>query len=225
MTYSIIKQLTRTSRYTTASPTRLLFCKRSLWHFVLNLFVFFPFHIPILSIDRCSLLIMPDTCIRFGKLGARVVIEDKEVEHYNIQVDPAKKEVEWWIASEAGKVCESLFAIVLLTSCSSKAFEVVWLEFDMEYPCNGTLYLDGHFVKAAPRLHAVPMIFGDFSTSESSCVPFLFSPLVVTGEKALLLPADLEMMVDATRWRYIFGRFSFSFDWRDKTRHQTHNCT
>ena len=37
---------------------------------------------------------MPDTCIRFGKLGARVVIEDKEVEHYNIQVDPAKKEVE-----------------------------------------------------------------------------------------------------------------------------------
>ena len=60
---------------------------------------------------------MPDdTCIRFGELGARVMVEDKEVQHYNIHVDPAKKEVNCWIASEAGKVCESLFAFVLLIS-------------------------------------------------------------------------------------------------------------
>ena len=42
------------------------------------------------------------------------MIEDKEVQHYAIHVDPAKKEVSCWIASEAGKVCEFLFAIVIL---------------------------------------------------------------------------------------------------------------
>ena len=57
---------------------------------------------------------MPDweTCIRFGKFGARVMIEDKATQHYSIHVDPAKKEVSCWIASEAGKVREYLFAIV-----------------------------------------------------------------------------------------------------------------
>ena len=57
---------------------------------------------------------MPDTCIKFGEFGARIMIEDKEVQHYAILVDPAKKEVSCWIASEAGKVCEFLFAIVIL---------------------------------------------------------------------------------------------------------------
>jgi hypothetical protein len=50
----------------------------------------------------------PETCIRFREHGARVMIEDKEIEHYAIHVDPAKKEVSCWIASEANKVRESL---------------------------------------------------------------------------------------------------------------------
>ena len=53
---------------------------------------------------------MSETCIKFGEHGARVMIEDKEIPHYAIHVDQAKKEVSCWIASEAGKVCESLFA-------------------------------------------------------------------------------------------------------------------
>ena len=59
---------------------------------------------------------MAETCIRFGQHGARVMIEDKEIPHYAIHVDPVKKEVSCWISSEAGKVREFLFS--LLTSCS-----------------------------------------------------------------------------------------------------------
>ena len=47
---------------------------------------------------------MPETCIRYGEYGARVMIEDKEVQHYAMHVDPVKKEVSCWIASEVGKV-------------------------------------------------------------------------------------------------------------------------
>jgi hypothetical protein len=50
----------------------------------------------------------PETCVRFRGHGARVMIEDKEIEHYAIHVDPAKKEVSCWIASEANKVREYL---------------------------------------------------------------------------------------------------------------------
>jgi hypothetical protein len=57
---------------------------------------------------------MPETCIRFGEFGARVMIEDKEVQHYAMHVDPAKKEVSCWIASEAGKVREPLFSLLTL---------------------------------------------------------------------------------------------------------------
>jgi hypothetical protein len=57
---------------------------------------------------------MSETCIRFGEFGARVMIEDREVEHYAIAVDLAKKEVTCWIASEANKVRESLFDIDIL---------------------------------------------------------------------------------------------------------------
>lgn len=52
---------------------------------------------------------MSETCIRFGEFGARVMIEDEEVQHYAMHIDPAKKEVSCWIASEAGKVREFLF--------------------------------------------------------------------------------------------------------------------
>ena len=70
---------------------------------------------------------MPETCVRFGKHGARVMIEDKEIEHYAMQGDPAKKEVSCWIASEANKVRESLFVIeIFVHSNNSKAFSVVW---------------------------------------------------------------------------------------------------
>ena len=42
------------------------------------------------------------------------MIENKEIEHYSIHTDPAKKEVSCWIASEAGKVRESIFAVNIL---------------------------------------------------------------------------------------------------------------
>jgi len=50
---------------------------------------------------------MPETFLTIEKFGARVMVEDKEVAHYAVQVDPVKKEVSCWIASEAGKVRES----------------------------------------------------------------------------------------------------------------------
>ena len=52
---------------------------------------------------------MPETCITFGKIGARVTVEDKEIQHYAMHVDPVKKVVSCWIASEAGKVREVRF--------------------------------------------------------------------------------------------------------------------
>ena len=58
---------------------------------------------------------MPETCIGFGGHCARVMIEDKEIPHYAIHIDQAKKEVSCWIASEVGKVRESLFD---MKSCS-----------------------------------------------------------------------------------------------------------
>ena len=44
------------------------------------------------------------------------------------------------------------------------------------------LYLDGHPARLALRRNAKPIVFQHI-VSESSYVPFLFSPLVVTGEK------------------------------------------
>ena len=52
---------------------------------------------------------MPETCIKFGKHGARVMIEDREVEHYAIEMNPDMKEVTCWIPSEEGKVRELYF--------------------------------------------------------------------------------------------------------------------
>lgn len=54
---------------------------------------------------------MLETSIAFGEFGARVMIENNEVQHYATHVDPVKKEVSCWIASEEGKVCEPFFAI------------------------------------------------------------------------------------------------------------------
>ena len=90
--------------------------QRILHHFILNLFVSFPSHIIILAspksaVTRYSQSIMSETATRitFGERGARVVIEDKEILHYTMHVDPAKKEVSCWIPSEAGNVRESRF--------------------------------------------------------------------------------------------------------------------
>ena len=58
-----------------------------------------------------STIDMTETCIRFGEHGARVMIEEKEIPHYAMHVDPVKKEVSCWIASEAGKVRGSLFSL------------------------------------------------------------------------------------------------------------------
>ena len=55
---------------------------------------------------------MAETCIRFREHGARVMIEEKEIPHYAMHVDPVKKEVSCWIASEAGKVCGPLFSLL-----------------------------------------------------------------------------------------------------------------
>ena len=67
---------------------------------------------------------MPETCIRFGEHGARVMIEDKEIQNYPIHIDQAKKEVSCWIASEAGKVrVKSLFSrLVYDISCNCSSF-------------------------------------------------------------------------------------------------------
>ena len=63
---------------------------------------------------------MPETCITFGQFGARVMVEDQEVQHHAMHIDPVKKEVSCWIASEAGKVRElrylTLTSITLLFS-------------------------------------------------------------------------------------------------------------
>jgi len=113
---------------------------------------------------------MPETCIWFGSFGARVMIENKEVQHHGMHVDPAKKEVTCWIASEAGK-----------------AFSVVWLKLDrdIEYSSAGMLYLDGHYVRLVFRRCGGPISFRHL-VSESSYVPFLFSPLVVTDDDTYL---------------------------------------
>ena len=77
------------------------------------LFILSPFHANHLQKStvstRCSTIDMPETYIRFGEFGARVMIEDKEVQHYAMHVDPVKKEVSCWIASEAGKVRQPSF--------------------------------------------------------------------------------------------------------------------
>ena len=49
-------------------------------------------------------LIMSETCIKLGVHGARVMIDNKEIPHYAIQVNPEKKEVSCWIESQAEKV-------------------------------------------------------------------------------------------------------------------------
>ena len=59
------------------------------------------------AVARCSQSIMPETCIKFGEHGARIMIEEKEVPHFAIDVNSEKKEVSCWIASEEGKVRES----------------------------------------------------------------------------------------------------------------------
>jgi hypothetical protein len=105
----------------------------------------------------------------FGELGARVMVEDEEVQHYAINVDPVKREVSCWIASEAGK-----------------AFSVVWLESDLKYPSGGMLYLDGHPARSILRRNVNPVTFKHTVISDSSLVPFLFSPLVVTDDDTFL---------------------------------------
>jgi hypothetical protein len=43
-----------------------------------------------------------------------VMIEEKEIPHYAMHVDLAKKEISCWIASEAEKVGGSLFSLMIL---------------------------------------------------------------------------------------------------------------
>jgi len=118
---------------------------------------------------------MPETCVTFGKFGARVMVEDQEVQHYAMHIDPVKKEVSCWIASEAGK-----------------KFSVVWLEHETKFPVRGHLYLDGRSIKGRARrkfgrhFDKGPTVFQDVSIADSLAVPYLFSPLVVTDDDAFL---------------------------------------
>ena len=78
----------------------------------------------------------------------------------------------------------------------------MWFELhrrDFEYPSGGMLYLDGHYARMVFRRNEKPIIFRHSLVSESSYVPFLFSPLVVTGEKALPAYYLVELIMDATR--------------------------
>ena len=84
---------------------------------------FFPFH----AISKVGSLLttdMSETCIRFGEFGARVMIDNHEVQHYATHVDPARREVSCWIASEEGKVRESLFAIDSCSFQQSRPFQL-----------------------------------------------------------------------------------------------------
>ena len=58
---------------------------------------------------------MSETCLRWEEHGARVMIEKKKIPHYNINVDPEKKEVTCWIESQAGKVRKFLFTMTSVT--------------------------------------------------------------------------------------------------------------
>ena len=66
----------------------------------------------------------------------------------------------------------------------------------MDYPSACRLYLDGHSAGCIERPIKGPIIFRYGIVSESSIAPFLFSPLVVTGKKAILL---LELIMNAIR--------------------------
>ena len=57
----------------------------------------------------------------------------------------------------------------------------------MDYPSACKLCLDGHYAGCIFRLSEKPVKFRHGVVSNSSFAPFLFSPLVVTGKKAILL--------------------------------------
>jgi hypothetical protein len=60
------------------------------------------------------------------------------------------------------------------------------MELDVQFPTVCELYVDGCFVETYLRLGAEcrAMEMKDRIVSESSSVPFIFGPSVVTGEKA-----------------------------------------
>ena len=68
---------------------------------------------------------MPETCITFGAYRARVTIEDEEVPHFAMHVNPEKKEVSCWIASEEGKVRESFSPLTSLSFQQSRRFRSI----------------------------------------------------------------------------------------------------
>ena len=73
---------------------------------------------------------------------------------------------------------------------------------DVPFPSACELYLDGRLADSfcCLRGDSGPVVIEHAMISESSFAPFIFSPLVVTGEKALLLlSAYLELKMDATR--------------------------
>ena len=70
------------------------------------------------------------------------------------------------------------------------------MELDVRFPSACDLYLDGRFADSfcRSRRDIEPIVIEHAIVSESSSAPFMFSPLVVTGEKkALLLSAYLEL--------------------------------
>ena len=76
-----------------------------------------------------------------------------------------------------------------------------WLGVDLDHHSSCHLYLDGQYaVMKRRQIHSAELIrFRRCWVSESSLAPFLFSKLVITGEKALLRPAYLELITNASR--------------------------
>ena len=82
---------------------------------------------------------------------------------------------------------------------TNQAFSVEWMELDVGFTSACELHLDGHRTQKILRGRGdhEPIVIEHGTVSESSSAPFIFSPLVVTGEeKAPLLPAYLELIME-----------------------------
>ena len=66
-------------------------------------------------------------------------------------------------------------------------FSVVWLELDVDFPTRAWLYLDEHHIAGMIRLRTTgPLTFEHLRISGSLATPYLFSPVIVTGQTIFL---------------------------------------
>jgi len=62
------------------------------------------------------------SCLTYADFKVSVLIDGKEIPHYGIETNEEKREVSCWIASEAGKVTNSLPSSIDLTLESGTAY-------------------------------------------------------------------------------------------------------